>query len=248
MTILGILLIDSKGNTLYKKVLDIKFREVPIEPLVAAIRGIGMEMGGKEIVKTYFEKAVIFFIPGAIIRDLFLVLILDNVERVDVLRGVYILNKIEKLLRIVEGKDLREKIENIKVSIDKIISQALRIPDYLTASITRLLEKLGPMVPEIAMEVLRRRLGEDPILAAILWPNEFLKKLLEMFGWDSAELLITSLYLEITTLYPRIPQTSLKDYSLKVKQLTKQLLLGDRKAIIAWRKLLEIIAEHFIKQ
>ena len=244
VAILAVLLLNLQGFTLYKKVMDKRFKEAPLESLVAAIQGIGIEMGRGKIAKTYFEKGAILFVDGARIEDIRLALILDRIRPIEALKGVYLLNKLEKLLLRAKGNTLGEKISESTSLMDRIIENTMDVPDFLTPAIKGLMEKFGPMFPEILEDILKQRLKDDPYLVAILWPDRFFEEMLKILGWTSVEQFILFLWMEVCSLYPRIPKKKREDVLRTLKNIQRKISIKDRKNIvIAWRDFLETIID-----
>ena len=180
MELKAIILLDEAGLPICRK--TIKLKELPMEPLVAAIIGLANEMGAGDISHAKFENFSIVFVRGCINKELILSLITDRVDHLYYLQAIYLMNKLEKKIPkigYVVGDRIRKQACKI---IEDIIPYLTKIPDFIGESLESALSLLGPFTYSSLMFLLYRKFDEDPLITLIKNPKKFYKETKSILG------------------------------------------------------------------
>ncbi len=248
MSVYAVILLHENGLPIYKKFA--RGRERPVEPLIAAILGLSQETGLGDIAHARFEKASIIVLRGAREKKLILSLFVRVANHLNYLRGIYLMNKLEKAIDEVGDIITDDLITSAERVIETYFDKLKKIPDVIGDVFMRAAEKFGPMFYGSIMIILFRRFNEDPLITLMRNPKLFIKELDKILGPESTNQFLMYMFHEFCGLHKEIcERMGVKDIRRLVKRIIKKIRKERKEEVIrAFRNIIENIIDEFLEK
>ncbi len=243
----AIILLHESGLPIYR--IFISKEEITIEPLLAAILGLAKEMRLGDIAYARFKDLSIIIFRGLKEPKIILTLLADRIDHINYLRGIYLMNKIERELEGIGDivtSETRKKARNV---IQKYIKKIERIPDFLGECFEYASESLGEIFIRTLPILLYKKFNEDPLNVFIRSPLKFIEELNRILGETGVEQLLSIMLKCFSKKYYYPIEANGNEDLLRILRNILETIKEDRgRVIISMHKMFEKIIDSLTSQ
>ncbi len=165
----------------------------------------------------------------------------DKVSYQSYIKGVYLINKIEKNIGKLPDYVTDEVISITRNIVEEFFEKLDKIPSVFGDAFLSAAEKFGPMFYGSLVLLLYREFGEDPLLTMIRDPKKFIKALDNLLGVESTNQFFVFFVKHICDFHYEVCQklgiVTVRDFTYNLLNNIRE--RSKRDAIIIFRDIIE---------